>query len=344
MVTALFTLTLLAPPQLSYASGAFVIKDGKERKTVPLSAAKPPVPFRAEKLSLRLGKTLVTFDQRGLGIRYGSKGGFTHLAYIPTNPKVFGTEEIKKNYALFATKERSANVSAVSGFEVVKDKLFLLLRWEDKAKQPWLETLVSIDSSAKAPKVDLIGRFGGVSFAKGPVCDELYSSGTKLYAPLRGPEGLGFGTCDVAKGVAEFKKLGPIVDDCRSFGGRFYTVSKAPYGMKSVGVVDPVSETFRAVLETRGEVVPSALTSALVVKEGGHSSLFAFVSGAKLPVEDTAGYAQTPYGVLVWSPKEKPERAELREADGWKSLAKWVKPPPPKKKPVKKKRRGGGRR
>jgi hypothetical protein len=300
-----------------------VIQDGEDKLTVPLSAAEPPAQFKGDKLNMRIGDTLITFDKNGLGIRYGKKGGYTTLAYMPTSPKIFSTEEIVRNTELAKSGERPARVSAVSGFEVVNDKLYLLLRWDDKSGKPWLETLVDLDTSGDVPKIGLIGRFGGFSYTSDPVSDELYSTGNKLFVVLRGIDGLALGTCDTLQGTTAFKKLAPIVDECHRFGSLFYTVTKTPHGMKSVGIVNPVPERFRTVLETRGEVVGSALTSALAVKESGHVSLFAFVSGAKLPVEDGSGFAETSFGVLVWTPKAKPVRATLRETEGWTILSEW---------------------
>ncbi len=316
-------LVLVAQPQLTFADGAFVIQDGDDKVTVPLSAADPPLQFKGDKLNMRIGDTLITFDKSGLGIRYRGKGGFTTLGYMPTSPKIFSTEDIVRNTELAKTGERPARVSAVSGFEVVNDKLYMLLRWDDKSGEPWLETLVDIDTSGDTPKVGLIGRFGGFSYTSGPVSDELYSTGTKLFVVLRGVDGLALGTCDTLQGTTVFKKLAPIVDECHRFGSLFYTITKSPHGMKSVGIVNPVPERFRAVLETRGEILPSALTSSLAVKEGGHTSLFAFITGAKLLVEDGSGFAETPYGVLVWTPKAKPIRATLRETEGWTIVSEW---------------------
>jgi hypothetical protein len=316
-------LVMVVQPKLAFAGGAFVISEGEDKLTVPLSAADPPAQFKGDKLNMRLGDTLITFDKSGLGIRYRGKGGFTTLAYMSTSPKIFSTEEIVRNAELAKSGERPARVSAVSGFEVVNDRLYLLLRWDDKSGKPWLETLVDVDTSGDAPKINLIGRFGGFSYTSGPVCDELYSTGTKLFVVLRGVDGLALGTCDTLQGTTAFKKLAPIVDECHRFGSLFYTVTKTPHGMKSVGIVNPVPERFRTVLETRGEIARSSLTSALAVKEGGHISLFAFVSGAKLPIEDGSGFAETTFGVLVWSPKSKPVRATLRETETWAAISEW---------------------
>jgi hypothetical protein len=93
--------------------------------------------------------------------------------------------------------------------------------------------------------------------------------------------------------------------------------------MKSVGVVNPVPERFRAVLETRGEVLATSVTNVLLVREEGRDSLFSVVSGAKIPVEKDAGFAETPFGVLVWTPKAKPTSAFLRETGGWRKLSEW---------------------
>ena len=323
MAPGLLALAFLAQPQLSFAGGEFTVIDGEQKVTVPLSAAEPPKAFKGDKLNMRIGDTLVTFDQRGLGIQYRGKGGFTTLAYMPTSPKIFSAEEIARNTELAKSGERPARVSAVSGFEIVNDKLYLLLRWEEKSGKPWLETLVDVDTSGDAPKIGLIGRFGGFSFTSGAVSDELYSSGTKLFALLRGIDGLAIGTCDTTMGTTAFKKLGPIVDQVNRMGALFYTVTKTPYGMKSVGVVNPTPERFRAVLETRGDVIATAVTGVLLVREEGRDSLFSVVSGAKMPVEKDAGFAETPFGVIVWTPRARPTSAFLRETGGWRKLSEW---------------------
>ena len=323
MGLGLLILLATAQPQLSYADGAFEIKDGQSTLTVPLSASQPPFVVRSERLNIRIGETLITFDQRGLGIQYGGKGGFTTLGYIPTNPNVFSADQIKENTDLIASGARSARVSALSGFEVVKDTLYLLLRWDDKNGEPWLEVLANVDTSGDAPKVNAIGMFDGKSFARGGVSDELYSFADTVYAPMLASDGLWIGSFDTFNRRLLYRKVAERVDECHRFGERFYTVTKTPYGMKAIGVMDPAAERFRAVLETRGEVVPSPLTSALVVQEGGERSLFAFGSGAKMSLAANDGFAQTPYGVLVWSPKDSPKQAALREPDGWTSVAEW---------------------
>lgn len=321
--TGLFAFVFALQPQLAYASGAFTIKDGADTLTVPLSAANTEPVLRAEKLSMTIGEVLITFDEKGLGIRYGNKGGFTTLPYVPRNPALFDETEAARVAALIASGERRAQVSAVSGFEVVEDKIYMLLRWDDKSGSPWLEVLTRIDTSSDAPKVELLGRFGGFSFASGPVSDELHSQATRLFTPLRAALGLGIGSYDVASGETKFANLGPMVDSVSRIGSRYFTVRKTTYGLSSVGVIDPIAGKHTAVLETRGEVVPSSLTSALVVKENGTSSLFALGSGARFVLPSDFGCAQTPYGVLVWTPKGKPTEAILRETDGFTSVAAW---------------------
>jgi hypothetical protein len=319
----LLILLATTQPQLSYADGAFEIKDGQSTLTVPLSASLPPLDIRGERLNIRIEETLITFDQRGLGIQYGGKGGFTTLGYMPTNPNVFSADQIKENAELIASGSRSARVSALSGFEVVKDTLYLLLRWDDKNGEPWLEVLAAVDTSGDAPKVNAIGMFDGKSFARGGVSDELYSFGDTVYSPMLAGDGLWIGSYDTFNMRLLYRKVAERVDACHRFGERFYTVTRTPWGAKSVGVLDPAAERFRTVIETRGDVLPSPLTSALVVQEGGERSLFAFGSGAKLALSADAAFAQTPYGVLVWSPKDSPKEAALREPDGWTIVAEW---------------------
>jgi hypothetical protein len=311
--------------QLNYASGAFTIKDGSDAIEIPLSAAEPREPLRADRLNLRLGDTLITFDKRGLGIQYGSKGGFTKLAYVATSPLLFDAEEIERTKRLISEGRRSADVSALSGFEVVNDRIFLLMRWDGADDDPWLEALIDLDTSGDAPKVGVISRFGGFSFAKGPVSDELYSRDTRLFTPLRATFGLALGLYDTAGATKRFVNLGGAVDSCIPLGQNFLTTTKTSYGMTSIGYIDTKSERWRAVFETRGLLLPTPLDSAIRVKEGGFSFLFDVETGAKSPLSATTAVAKTPYGILVWDPADKPTTATLREQGTLLPLAEWKK-------------------
>ena len=125
-------------PQLTFVDGAFNVTDGDKTETVALNAGAASAPLVGDNISMQVGDVLVTFDERGLGIQYGKQGGFTTLSYMPTTPKLFSAEEIKANADAITSGERSARVSAVSGFVVVKDTLYMLMRWEDKDGKPWL--------------------------------------------------------------------------------------------------------------------------------------------------------------------------------------------------------------
>lgn len=311
-------------PDISFADGLFTIKDGDDTVTVPLSTTAPLLDATADRLSMEVSGTLITFDQRGLGIQYADKGGFTGLGYMPTTPKLFTREQILRNVELIDSGERQASVSSISGFEIVGDTVFLLLRWDDKAGDPWLETLVYIDTSGEAPKVNLVGRFVGFTFAKGVVSDELHGKGGRLYAVTRSESGFGIGDYSPADQKVGYRIVPGVVDRITLFGDGFLTERTTVYGTTLIGVLDPLSLAHRMVLETRGEVVESGLLSALRIKEGGASSLVALGSGAKIEVESGWAYADTKFGVLKWNPVEEPEQAELLETGGWKRVASWT--------------------
>lgn len=313
----------VAGPQLTFTNGAFKIMDGPVEETVALSAGAPPVDFTGDRMSMDVGGVLVTFDQRGLGIQYGKQGGFTGLTYMPTTPKLFSSQEIAHNVELIESGERTARVSALSGFVVVKDRLYLLLRWDDKDGQPWLETLVDVDTSGEAPKVGLLARLAGYSFARGRVSDRLHAAGDTVFVLTRGGEGLSMESYDTLGKSTSLMPLGTDADTVGPLGSRFLTVRGTPYGTKILGVFDPSKSKFREFFETRGEVVPSGLRSAVVLREAGAKSLFDVSSGAKLAITDDSGFAQASLGVLVWSPAAAPRQATLYAPDGWAPLAQW---------------------
>ena len=324
MTSFVLAAALIVQPDISFADGAFTIKDGGDTVTVPLSAAGPPLEISAERLSMQVGGTLVTFDQRGLGIQYGDKGGFTRLGYMPTTPKLFTREQILRNVELIDAGARTAEVSAVSGFEIVGETVFLLLRWDDSEGDPWLETLVYIDTGGDAPKVNLVGRFVGFTAARGVVSDELHGTAGRLYAVTRSESGFGIGDYSTAGQQVHYRVVPGVIDRITLFGDRFLTERTTVYGTTLVGVLDPLTLSHMTVLEMRGEVVVSGLMSVLQIKENGVSSFVALGSGAKIEVESGWAYADTRFGVLKWYPSDAPERAELLETGGWTSVASWT--------------------
>ena len=324
MLSFVLAAALTVQPDLSFADGLFTIRDGGDTVNVPLSAAASPLEISADRLSMEVSGTLITFDQRGLGIQYGERGGFTGLGYMPTTPKLFTREQILRNAELIDSGERQAKVSSVSGFEIVGDTVYLLMRWDDKRGDPWLETLVYIDSSGEAPKVNLVGRFVGFTFAKGVVSDELHGTGGRLYAVTRSESGFGIGDYSPADQKVDYRIVPGVVDTITLFGDRFLTERTTVYGTTLVGVLDPLTLAHRTVLETRGEVVVSGLISSLQIKEDGVSSFVALGSGAKIEVESGCAYADTQFGVLKWYPADAPEKAELLETGGWTRVASWT--------------------
>ena len=94
--------------------------------------------------------------------------------------------------------------------------------------------------------------------------------------------------------------------------------------MTTVGIVDPFLARYRPILETRSAIVRSNLSSALVLREGEALTLLSIDSGAMRALPAGAAYAETPLGVLVWSPAKNPARAELIEPGGWSVVAEWA--------------------
>ncbi|HXH61393.1 MAG TPA: hypothetical protein VNI20_08540 [Fimbriimonadaceae bacterium] len=312
-------------PQLTFVDGAFNVTDGDKTETVALNAGAASAPLVGDNISMQVGDVLVTFDERGLGIQYGKQGGFTTLSYMPTTPKLFSAEEIKANADAITSGERSARVSAVSGFVVVKDTLYMLMRWEDKDGKPWLETLVDLDTSGAAPKVGLVDKLVGTSFASGTVSDQLHAAGESVYVVTRTADSLLVESYDTVTAKMDRRTVGPAVDILRPFGSEYLTVRKTAYGTRIVGFYKTGGGPPHEVYETRGTVVPASLTSAFVVDEWDGRYLVDVSSGGKLALGKDSGYAPSSSGVIVWSPADAPEKATLYGSGGWTPVAEWTK-------------------
>ncbi len=311
-------------PTLTFEDGAFIVSEsGSEIRSV-VKIAPEPAPIEADRFKVTIDGVLVTFDKRGLGIQYRGKGGFSGLTYVPTTYKAFNAQEIALNAASITSGQRSDRVAALSGSEVVGNVVYLLLRWEEKDGKPWFEGVVAIEVSGDDPVTKFLGRVEGLSMAKGLVSDTLFVGQSGLIARVVKDGKASVAIVALPGGGLSYRPFASSPQSLIWNDQLFYELEKSDYGSTILSVFDEANLTKRSFFETRDEIVEVGLPGAMVVKEGGVVRLLSLESGAMTTMDADSGFATTPLGVLVWSPKLAPKSAALLERGGWTKSATWT--------------------
>lgn len=322
--------------ELSFKDGAFKI-----------SGAGQPMVFRPgrtttgnPKLTLFKGSgKWVVWDQRGLTIRAGNSSVSSFLPEISTTPKLFDHEQLLANSTLIKLGKRSKHPSGISGWELVDSNLYLLVRWEDQAKQPWLEALVRIDLDEPRPKAALVGKLEGLTIGPLDTSDRLTLRDGQLSALTIDSGTWGLATWDLAAGKAAFRKLGEGLASCTmAEGGRIVLFcERTSYGTHLVGRLDLASGNRKNLTEARGAVSFISLNPIVVrIDDATGTSLRTTDTGAELRLPKGLGISNTPKGILTWAPEGQPVRASLFSPKSWTALAVWrLEPQPAEAEPAK---------
>jgi len=324
-------------PQITLNNGQFVVKQAASTTMVSIQELPRTLNTKDGRWWLEVGPRVFTFDENGLGIRQGKFKSYSRLNSIATTPKLFDQAKIDEINRAVADGQRSLDVAALSGFELINDRLYLLLRWETSEQIPWLEAIVQFDLNAKTPQAQLVGRFEGLTTAKGRVDDRLGQHQGKLVVLSQVPDGLGVSTWDVAQGKSSFKMVAPRVLDAKVIdrSSHGFTVTRTRQASLQIGLVDIERGLFRKVFEFRGSIVGVEAPSLMRIARNGTHSLVNLATGAEMPVTRNAVVRGTAQGVLIWSPVADPQLAQLYSTNSFALLSGWAAqtattaPPPP---------------
>lgn len=329
MVGALAVFTLAAKePQVTFRDGSFVVQVADQTAKVAVAQAAGPVQPGGQGFRMAFGDRTVVFDAKGLGIGKGKQLAYSGLQAIATTPKLFSQAEIDGTTGLVATGVRKLSVSSLSGWERAGDVLVLLVRWTEKSGRTWLEALVRLDMAEQKPAARLLGRFTGTSLAKGLADDRLALKDGRYLALTNNAETFGAASVAADGTDPQFQKLGPAVggadlsDDLRWVG----TTRPTDYGTVLIGLADLQSGTHREVSEIRGKVAGFVSPAYARCQDGGRSVLVNLLTGAEVVVRPDSGQRHTPFGLLLWAPRDKPQRAVLFDGH-FRRLSEWSSAP-----------------
>lgn len=314
--------------EITFSNSVFTIKGPEGNSQVSTLPQFQAMNTTTGQLWLPMDKYVLTFNEKGFGFRRDNKVTYADYSYIPLVPDFSPTEQIEFTKREVANKRRSLSVSAISGWEKIGSHVYVLMRWDDKSGRSWLEALVDIDFSGKAPMARLVGGFDGMSTAKGRVNDKLISENGKLYIVVNGESKATLCTYDPAKGEFSSKEISSYYTDSKLIEGSLYGMGfeLTPAKTLLVNLIDREQGNSRTVAEVRGSIYGLYAPAILHYGNSNRKVLLNLTSGAEMVVPSGCGLQAVDAGILLWTPKEKPTAAALYSAGSFRTLARWVKP------------------
>jgi len=304
---------------LAYSDGSFTVHNAQISETIPLVSPRS-VPRTA--VMFRNDKSFAVWDKRGITIRVGSKVWSTHLTDIAVTPKLFTRDQILQTVSLLKAGARHKEASSLAGALRVGLNTFFLVQWNDTSGEPWLEALVEVNLGDRSPEPKLLGRFDGLSTARGFISDDLFLFKGRITAATRRQHDWGLANYTPGSDQFEFVSMG---DQLLSWlPPRFYTEQRV-YGTIVGGVIDERMMQATPLFEDRGvaEWVDRFSPPLAVIKQRTGFVLRNGTSGTETAIPADLGVARSKFGLLVWTPKEHPADATLYNPDRWDVLAKW---------------------
>ncbi|MCW5940000.1 MAG: hypothetical protein KF884_10220 [Fimbriimonadaceae bacterium] len=337
-MTGLFALVALvsqsSPNTLSYQDGAFLVGGSGNTVVVPIrqpATDTAGLDRKNQRWSAQIAGKTLTFDSNGLTIAQGAKKSISRLSSVPTSGKIATKESNEALLKLVADGVRRLEVTALSGVEIIGTKAYLLARWEDKSRNPWLEALLVVDLADAKPQASLIDRLPGFSYAVGLVDDVLAAREDELWALSQKGSQFSLAKFKVGQpGPPAVVPLGPTVERARiSPSGRYvWTHTSTRQRTVMIGYADIETQEFVQAAEVRGQVTGFFEPAYSRVKTAKGTALINLFTGAQWEIAADAAVRQTSAGLLVWAPSGEPKRATLHDPHG-RVVSLWAQASPP---------------
>lgn len=314
------------PPTLRLDGNRWVISQNGQQTSVPMLDDRSPIQFGLNTMRLEHEGRTVIFDQRGIGLGRETLN-FSRLPSVATSDRLFSAEEIETTRSRIAAGQRRAEVSALSGAELVGTQLYLLLRWDESNGTPWLEAVVRLNLADSLPQAEVIGKFEGFSFARGLVGNQLRLLRPGVLAtPARKDGSWGISLLDVHTGTTIYREIGRQVSTASLYPEQnlIVTQSLTPYGTLLIGIANLETNRHRYVDEVRGRLVGFEPDGYIRFMRGEAHFIRNVLSGAERQIPIDSQVRGTSQGLLLWSPAANPNNATLLDPNSLTSRARWA--------------------
>jgi hypothetical protein len=183
------------------------------------------------------------------------------------------------------------------------------------------------------PKPRLVGRFRGISQARGLISNELHGTDKSLEVVTVSEAEWNLARFDLERETFEFAVLGRNLERAVWRQNIVMFAERTTWGMTLVGTVSKKDGLRRELLETRGSVSFLPFDQeTILIRTATASYVRSLVTGAESRLATNAGFRATDLGLLVFSPSTSPTKAVIYDPTTWKAVLSWPPPPPPARK------------
>jgi len=171
-----------------------------------------------------------------------------------------------------------------------------------------------------------VSRLNGITQARAGVVDELNTYGNKLIAVVENSGGWGLATWDLQEGYSRYQQVGQHLGrhSLRTEQNTLLYTESEPYGEERAGALDLKSMTRTDFFQTRGTIkFVQFPQTVLGITRGDKLSLHVADSGLQVEYPADSAYTVASQGIIVWTPKAKPETGWLLDPVTLKAKATW---------------------
>lgn len=329
--TILMQPTSAPAPTLVLKGGAFEVTLGSKKETVKMVESGPVVP---KSFNMKGGTMQVAWDQRGLTVQVGRSARSSRLADFITSPKYFTKEEIEDRVAKIKQRKISREAAQLIGYERLDDDVFMVLRWVDSDKKPWLDALVRVDLQSQKILPEPMTALRGLSFAKRDFEDHLFLSGAQLCIATRYQGAWGI---EAFNDVSKSTSFAPVGSGTPTFklienNKKMLFVSTTSYGTYVAGQATLPDGSATTFSEAPNPVdFPGDLSTVIRIARPDAVVLRSTWSGLELVLPKDVGVRTAQAGIVVWTPVSAPRAAVLYDHESLRAIARWSATAPARK-------------
>lgn len=326
---ALGTLTQAPERSITYKDGSFTYKGPEGTTQVSTIPGFQAMNMSTGRLWLPVGKKVVTFDQDGIGIRQNNRKNTSTLPSVATSTKLYTQEQVDEINRAAANEELSLDLNALSGWELIGTDVYLLVRWENKAKETWLEALVKIDMGSPKPSTSLVGQFQGFSTAIGRVNDKLVLRDNKLYVPTATKTTLQLSSYDLESKTFSSTPITntppKLPHDIKSLDDSRYGVTfrRSGYQTFIIGSFSIDEPTLSESAEIRGSILDVLRPAILYYLRNDSKVLLNLLTGAEISLPRDSKAQASNLGIFAYTPAQNPRQAALYTYGAFRTVAFW---------------------
>ncbi len=314
--------------EIKFQDGFFTLNGPEGSSKISVRPGFEAMNTSTGRLWLPAGGSILTFDEKGVGFRKNNRSTYATYASIATSDKIFNKSEIDTINRDVAANKKSLDVSAVSGWEKIGETVYLILRWDDKQSKPWLEVLMRYEFTGGKPKATFLGRFDSLTGARGRVNDKMIAENGKLITVTHSSKTSLLESYDIASKEFGKNALQDKLADSKLIEGSLLGlgISSTPAKTYLISLIDREKHESQRVAEIRGNIQGLYSPAVLQYSHNSRTMLLSLTTGAEIIIPNNCGIESVAAGMLLWTPKDKPQAAALYSSGSFRTLARWSKP------------------